>query len=76
MTTQTDDGTEGRSELRAWLDRAAAEPWQSPFPERRPEIEELREESTRVVALAERWMENPETQPYGRALFDAINGDE
>ncbi|MFF4821290.1 hypothetical protein ACFY2K_42685 [Kitasatospora sp. NPDC001309] len=68
--------TEARSELGEWLDRQkSAGEWVSPFPARRPEIEELREESARVVALAEQWMGNPETERFGRALFDAINGD-
>ncbi|MFJ7280948.1 hypothetical protein [Kitasatospora sp. NPDC098663] len=38
---------------------------------------ELLANMDRVCALGERWMEGgPETEPYGRRLFDAVNDEE
>ncbi|MFJ6385908.1 hypothetical protein ACIQI7_38630 [Kitasatospora sp. NPDC092039] len=38
---------------------------------------ELLADMDRVCALGERWMEGgPETKPYGRRLFDAVNDEE
>ncbi|MFB7678415.1 hypothetical protein ACFC26_44175 [Kitasatospora purpeofusca] len=60
-----------------WLDRRLDDPKPRLLGagERGSELENLRAESARVCALAERWVEDPETREFGRRLFDAINGE-
>ncbi|MEE1784166.1 hypothetical protein PUR71_14850 [Streptomyces sp. SP17BM10] len=65
------------SDTTAWLDRHLDDPLPRLLGagERGSELEDLREESARVCALAERWLADPETERFGRMVFDAINDE-
>jgi hypothetical protein len=61
-----------------WMDRhlSAPAPRLLSAGERRgSELDDLRAESARVCALAERWVADPATRQWGRLLFDAINDE-